>query len=144
MLSYTTIRDIAHEAAERAAAEGLAPTNVQTIDLPACPPFPFPFLGDYVPAGWVRVDSWAVDDPLAPDPLWCDSTGCGLPSEPALTVDGLIARLGDFKKSGEAFAFAIIEQGECQVYLGIYKPDPRDFTHTGALTPDELARLGQA
>jgi len=71
------------------------------------PPFPFPDLGRHVPKGWKDTG----------DRLFCDSFGIGDPDEPALTVTQLKAVLEVGK------AYAIVEQGQFQLYLGIFEKE---------------------
>ena len=37
---------------------------------------------------------------------------------------------------------AIIEEGEFQIVIGLFKPDSRDFTHSGAMTEGEMRIVG--
>jgi len=127
MYGNSYIQELVKDAAQEARENGLTPTPIRTLDLDHVPPFPFPFLGDYVPDGWTLCESI--------DPLFVDSSGFGSTGEPALTVDQFIARLRDFQKSGDPYGFAIVETGQFQIYVGVYLPDPRDFTRTGALRP---------
>jgi hypothetical protein len=53
-----------------------------------------------------------------------------------------MAYLGQLAKSGDHWAVAVIEESPCQVVVGFFRPDPRDFTHTGALYEQELESIG--
>jgi hypothetical protein len=131
------LQEFIDEAHERAELEGLVPTHIRDIDLERIPPFPFPFIGDYIPEGWEQ----ARDIDGDPVTLFCDSSGFGSESEPALTVKQLIGKLREYKRSGDSYGFAITQVGQFQVYVGVFKPDSRDFTHSGKLTRKELGQV---
>jgi hypothetical protein len=78
-------------------------------DLESMPPFPFPKLGSYCPEGWELVEE-----------LFCDSSGCGQPNEPALTVKQLLEKLEP------GYGYAITREGQFQVYLGKFKKVDND------------------
>lgn len=103
MYSLETIQAMNAEAEEEAREYGLEPYEITEGEVDKFPPFPFPKLGDYVPAGWERVDEFFVD-----------SSGWGSEGEPALTVeqfkDKLVAGRG----------YAITSEGQFQVYVGEY------------------------
>jgi len=132
MLSSSQIVQFANESAERAKRRNLKPYLVRDINFEKIPPFPFPDLGSYIPEGWQLINYFT-----------CDSTGWGYESEPALTVNGLIKKLQEFKKdTSTTWGVGIIESGEFQVVVGFFKPDSRDFTHTGSLVESELRVVG--
>jgi hypothetical protein len=137
MLSTETILSMAREAGEEAREAGLLPSSIR--DFRPSDPLafikPLPFLGDYIPQGWIA-------DPNI-DPFMVDSSGFGAPDEPADTIDQFIARLENYRLSGENYGFAICEVGQFQVVIRVYRPDPQDFTHTGKLTRGELRALGK-
>jgi hypothetical protein len=137
MLDYSQIKEMAQDAAERAEEEGLKPFSIHDLNLQDVPPFPFPFLGEYVPEGWEILP----DENGQQQTFLCDSSGFGDDDEPALSVGQLLRKLEQWKQSGEDVGFGIVESGEFQIVLGLYRPDSRDFTHTGNLTNDELNRL---
>ena len=62
-----------------------------------------PFIGDYVPKGFYLLDT-----------LFADSSGFGTPGETAMTFDQFVDRI----EVGRAYA--IIEMGEFQVYIGVF------------------------
>lgn len=66
--------------------------------------FKFPHLGDHRPRGWRLMDT-----------IFCDTSGFGSSSEPALTIMQLANRL----KAG--MAYATIEVGQFQAYLGEFR-----------------------
>lgn len=75
--------------------------------------FAFPYLGDKVPKGWELLED--------PKPLFADSTGVGLLSEPALTHSQLEQRLLEIYRDHPEYGYAIIESGPFQVYIGVFK-----------------------
>jgi hypothetical protein len=109
MMGMGMIRDIQRKAAAKAARLHKVPFVVWPEDLQAWKAkapdtFPFPFLGDYVPPGWEKVNE-----------LFCDSTGVGRDSELALSVRQLIDCLEEGK------GYAVYEQGQFQAYIGVYE-----------------------
>ena len=76
MLDLATIHEMAAEAAQEAAQEGREPYEYWDGE-PIGPPFHFPFLGDYAPAGWRKRDGDDGD-------LFVDSSGLGEDDEAAL------------------------------------------------------------
>lgn len=117
MMSLSTIREISREAAEQAAQEGLRPfVYFTTSEVDEFDRFPFPFLGDYSPPGWELSETYFVD-----------SSGYGLPGEPALTAeqfrDTIRARLAEEAEKGgegQTLGWAVAEAGQFQVYVGEY------------------------
>lgn len=102
----------------RAAARAATSKKVPFVfynegDIESMPPFPFPDLGDYRPKGWSLLDD--------PAPLFCDSTGCGSPNEPALTIDQLKQRLRELHEEDPGYGYAIIGVGQFQLYVGVFK-----------------------
>ena len=80
----------------------LAFANGQTFPLGA-----IPNIGYFRPDGWDLVET-----------LFCDKTGLGIPSEPALTVDEILETLLQHRECN--FGYAIVEEGEFQLYLGCF------------------------
>lgn len=105
------------EAAVNASAAGdlIAPlevTNVYEVNAwESSRRFPIPNLGALRPAGWKLIDDWLVD-----------ASGFGSESEPALTIRQLASRLRD--NIGKGYAYAIVEQGQFQIVIGVFEPDP--------------------
>jgi len=129
MWSTATILDIRREASRKAKRQHKLPVKAQDfIDGQT-----IPFLGDYVPKGWVQ-------DPNI-EPFMVDATGRGYETELAWTQDALRKQARNFVLSGDVYAYGVREQGPSQVVVAIYRPDPRDFTHTGALTESELRKV---
>ena len=63
-----------------------------------------PNLGTYCPDGWKEIDR-----------LFVDKTGFGSDSEPALTLEQFI------DKVKEGYGYAIVEEGQLQLYIGVFK-----------------------
>lgn len=141
MMSATAIRQVSRDAAIRTARENKIPFTVEAEDIAdwkrkiaagRMPRLPFPFLGEYTPQGWKRTER---------DPLFVDSSGWGAEYEPALTVRALIE--DGHLTIGKAYA--IIECGQFQLYLGEFERDDQikgnaqEFS--GTLTSDEEDEL---
>lgn len=135
MWSMKTIQDLADEASKRAKKQHLKPRKIADAlkSWKVSGRLNVPFLGDYVPEGWVRVEEI--------EPYFVSASGVGDETEPALNKDRFMLVLEDYARSGEPYGLGVIEQGQFQVYIALYRPDPRDWTHTGELTEDEL-RIG--
>jgi len=134
MWSNQTIQDLAEEHAADARALGLKPQPVEQAlkDFKSNGRFSdLPFLGDYTPEGWERKELT----------FFVDATGRGNESELALTIPAFIKKLEGLNKSRDHYAVAIREAGQFQIVIGVYRPDYRDFTHTGALTESELRKV---
>ena len=114
MMSTQQIERMADDAAMEAAAKGRRPyvpfdgAEVKRGRWAA----KVPNLGSYRPEGFTMVDAWLVD-----------ATGMGLPSEPALTFGQLVVRAVPLAESPLNYGFAVIEQGQFQIVLGIFVPD---------------------
>jgi len=74
MMGLPEIRRMNDEASRKAMSERKQPYVVRDKST-LRPPFPFPFIGSYVPEGWEKTNEYFVD-----------SSGYGSPGEPALTV----------------------------------------------------------
>ena len=134
MWSTQTILDIVDEHTAIAREEGLKPQRVEEAlaEFKSNGGFSsLPFLGDYLPDGWERKELT----------FFVDATGRGHESEPALTIPAFIKKLEGLAKSKDNYAVAIREAGQLQVVIGLYRPDLRDFTHTGALNESELRKV---
>ena len=76
MYSLETIKSMNREAERNAKNEGKEPFLIENeFDIDAMPPFPFPYIGDYVPKGWKKTAEFFVD-----------SSGMGADNESALSV----------------------------------------------------------
>jgi len=102
MMSLTLIERLSREAGERAANKEREPF-VAFVDkdeaVVKCPNF-----GDYVPDGWKLIDR-----------LFVDKSGFGTVGELALTIKQFIAKV----KGG--LGYAIIEEGQFQLYIGVFE-----------------------
>lgn len=63
-----------------------------------------PNFGDYRPKGWKLIET-----------LFVDNSGWGGDNEPALSINKFIARVKN------DFGYAVIEQGQFQVYVGVFE-----------------------
>lgn len=99
------------EAGARARGKRLKPFPLHSEDqLENMPPFPFPNFGDKsddMDEAHERVDS-----------LFCDSYGFG---GPALSHDGVKRKLKELLEEHGDLMLAIEEQGQFQLYLGVWK-----------------------
>jgi hypothetical protein len=112
MFSPGYIRQLQQEAAARACAERVEPfVPFDKGEIAAWPPFPFPELGDYVPEGWELEER-----------LFCDASGIGASWEPALTADQFRDRVLELHEEDPSRGYAIVECGQFQVYVGVYRP----------------------
>lgn len=109
MMNLRTIRLMSDSAARHAAKEKKLPyVPFDAAEVDALAGFPFPFLGEYVPPGWELVDR-----------MFCDSSGFGLESEPALTARAVKEKLKQWLQA--EYGYGILEAGPFQVYVGVYK-----------------------
>jgi hypothetical protein len=74
----------------------------------------FPNLGDYAN----EVD----DEHKRIATLFCDSSGFGLPSEPALTQEQLVRKVKELLDEHDELLFGIVEVGQFQLHLGVWEP----------------------
>lgn len=104
MMSPETIREMETEARKKAAKAGAKPFVIWEQDLALGRKLlgSFPFIGDYVPPGWIPVADFFVD-----------SSGMGQPGEAALTIDEFLEVVAASIGSG----FAITSAGQFQVYV---------------------------
>ena len=115
MMDLATMNEMSDQAAIKASEEERLPFvywDISEVDKRL--PFPFPFIGSYVPKGWVSLKSVV--------PMLCDTSGMGLESEPALT-DGQLrvaikALISENPK--RTLGFAITEVGQFQCYVQAY------------------------
>jgi len=113
MMDPRTIRDLSDQAARKARREGREPYgffDASDVDRSARR---IPFLGSYVPRGYRLVET-----------LFVDSSGFGAPGEPAMTFPAFLDRVRRDVREGNAYSYAIVESGQFQVYVGVYKTVP--------------------
>lgn len=111
MMSLETIHQLARAQARKARRAGVELKALVLSDLESYrtvvsnghyPRLPFPNIGTMKPKGWKLVRK-----------LFVDKSGFGAEDEPAITVRSLI-----LKELREDRAYAIIEEGQFQLYLG--------------------------
>jgi len=114
MMGLESIVRLNSQIARDAALQRLVPFHPDNVDeIEDWPPFPFPNLGYHCP------DGWAEDE----DTHWfCDKSGCGRDSEPALTINQLKRVLTDYLEDHPQAGFAIVEEGQFQVYVSAFLP----------------------
>lgn len=107
MLDPQTIQSRNRAAAAQATADKRLPFIVEAEDLPwpGGRPFPFPYIGEFAPPGWRRVQTHFVD-----------SSGFGDQTEPALTGE----EFGERLQAGRGYA--IVSMGQFQVHVGEFVP----------------------
>lgn len=111
MMSLEVIKELAREHAILAAATDQKPYvyfNAEEVD--EHDGFPFPFLGDYIPEGWVLIDTH-----------FCDASGFGQDDEPALSARQFRRIILDRIAENSGTGWAITEAGQFQVYVGEYR-----------------------
>ena len=112
MWSLGTLEYLNRQAARKARSSRREPYVPSLEEIDNFPPFPFPNLGPYVPAGWERVE----------DATWyADSSGWGRTGEPALAVNQLKGELRRYASDNPRHGFAIVECGQFQCYVGAYR-----------------------
>lgn len=106
MMSLAAIQALADEVGQQAKDADLEPYLLGSQEeIDSFPPFPFPHIGSHRPSSWNLIDQ-----------LFVDSSGFGTPDEPALTID-------QFKEElRPGFGYAIIEEGQFQLYVGVFSP----------------------
>ena len=102
MMGLEAIEAMSREAAQRAAELGQEPLTAFVDGDKAV--LKCPKLGDYVPDGWTLKEK-----------LFVDNTGWGSEGEPALTVKQFLAKVK------EGLGYAIVEEGQFQVYIGVFE-----------------------
>lgn len=112
MMSIEVIRAMARSAARKSRSLKQEPFHPMSIeDFDSMPPFPFPFLGTRCPKGWKRAGrEWFVD-----------SSGWGRQGEPALHAGQFIEQAKQWFVTHPACGFAVIEAGQCQVWVGAFE-----------------------
>lgn len=107
MWGTSTISDLSLQAAVKAKAHEKQPIRILNWDT-----ITIPFLGTYLPEGWKLVDQRFVD-----------STGKGRKYEPAMTQADFKTWVESVQAADEHAGFAILEQGQFQIYVGYYTCD---------------------
>jgi hypothetical protein len=116
--SYEYIRRLTDEATERAKEQSLRPALGKEVvaTYKSSRRFNIPFLGDYTPDGWTRVDHLIR-------PIFVDTTGRGQPGDPAITSFEFFKRAETQlqTESSVVLAYGVIEQGQTQALVATYK-----------------------
>lgn len=114
MWDLATIVEMNKEAGEAARANNIYPYRLNDPGVIAeFPPFPFPNIGD---------DEEHWDEKMEKiDRLFCDSTGLGSNTEPALTISQLKEKLVKLVEEHGTIHVAIVEHGQFQLYIGVWK-----------------------
>jgi hypothetical protein len=109
MIGNAAIREInrvATREARRNQQQPWQPNEAERLSLLALGRKPLgmsiPFLADYKPGGWRQTDD---------EPLFVDMCGCGLPREPALTMEQFCRTIA---ADPEGTAYAVLEHGQFQ------------------------------
>ncbi len=113
MMSLSVIAGLAREQHRKAARAKLVPLVVEGEDMPddarlATYLRHIPNFGTYRPKGWHLVEQ-----------LFVDKSGLGAEWEPAMTLRQFLRAV---RKAGPGNGYAIIEEGEFQVYVGRFEP----------------------
>lgn len=124
MFSLSTIQSMNDEAASVAQEEDLQPVEYAGSSVERMAQL-MPFIGGHLPTGYERVDLQNEYD-ASPHGIYMgdndgfgayfvDSSGMGGPGEPAMTINDLA------EKMREGFAYALVETGQFQVKVGVFK-----------------------
>ena len=116
MLSAQTLHDINTTIAVKAAQKGLTPYvpwNLEEVQEHGVD-----FLRFIPNIGYLELPDWdLVESHL------CDKSGLGREDEPALTVGQTLELIEEWTAKG-SYGYAIIEEGQFQVVLGIFEKAP--------------------
>lgn len=130
MMSPQMIRQLSRQAARESQRNHVEPLAIEAHDLGVLDEHlrHIPFLGDRCPRGWKRVPASTLEVPeRALTPYWgeerhkyfmVDSSGYGSPTEPALRFDQFCQWASEH---AEGYGLAIVEQGQFQIVVGIFK-----------------------
>jgi hypothetical protein len=77
-----------------------------------------PFVGEYVHPRWVR----ATDEEGDYIEWFVDSSGWGLPGEPALTLEQFTEKVQAFCNEHPGAGFGVVQAGQFQVYVAPFFP----------------------
>ncbi len=125
MMDLRTIRDLADQQARRAAREGqqpYVPFDAEEVrQYGVSTKIPFPNIGSYRPKGWLLLEDKT---------MLVDSSGFGSWGEPALTLPGFRAKVLEYMQENPKLGYAIIEEGQFQVYIGVFAPKESANTNT--------------
>jgi hypothetical protein len=120
--SYAYIRQLAQEATEIAKRDGLRPALATEVVMTyrRNHRFNIPFLGDYVPEGWTRIE-WLIE------PVFVDTTGTQrvLDEAVSITQDEFFKRAEQHTKGESSFVigYGVVEQGQTQVLVAAFRKE---------------------
>lgn len=112
MMSAAMIQQMSYEAARSARQAGKQPLPLEKGDVAAwrrkkrCP---IPNIGNMKHEDWRETDRWAVD-----------KSGFGASYEPAMTIARFFDEAEKLEETGKALA--IVEEGQFQMYVGVFVP----------------------
>lgn len=127
MMSLGTIRSLSDEIAREAAArkaEPYVPWDAEEVR--GYERFPFPNLGSHCPDEWERAHEYPPTENKysgadGTDGTWfVDKGGWGSAGEPAMTAAELRASLAAYVEGHPGHGFAIIEEGQFQLYVAAF------------------------
>ena len=111
MMDGATIRHLSDQAARKAARNKVKPFVFWDANEAKTARGVIPFIGSHKPKGWEKVEE-----------LFVDSSGFGSEAEPALTQRQFIAKVVENVEAGHGYGYAIVEAGQFQCYVGVFKP----------------------
>ncbi len=124
MYDLATIKEMQLQAAKKAAEEGNTPLYLWPDELNLEGIRRFPFIGNYLPNGWYRVELTPEVDPNRRGiyggdnegygAYFIDSSGFSGTSEAALSAEEFLERLTI------NYAYGIVEVGQFQVKVGLF------------------------
>lgn len=132
MLSTQDRTRLNNEAARRAARTNLHPYNPTPSEITEFPPFPFPYLGDYVPGKWKRLSSTEINALVSYDNYtrslydkgyFVDISGLGADDEPAfaLSIRQFKEVLEELLAADSTLGFALTNIGRFRAHVGVYR-----------------------
>lgn len=136
MMGLEQIIAMNRAAARRSAREHILPLVVSREDLETDLMLKrrlraIPFIGDRRPRGWKLLNASAMlgsNHGCVPFGIWrkdayhfieVDSSGLGTPGEIALTFEEFLEAV---RKIGPGYGYAMVEQGQFQVVIGVFRP----------------------
>lgn len=115
--TYQYIRKLADEATLLAQQNNLRPVTCDeaAMNWRNHKRFNIPFLGDYVPAGWVRVDGEI-------EPFFVDTIGAKHKSNQVISKFDLYRRIIEY----DSLSLGVIELGQAQALIALYRKEAHD------------------
>ena len=111
--SYSYIRKLTDEATLLAQQAGLRPTlaSEAAMNWRRSKRFNVPFIGNYVPEGWVRGD----------EQFFVDTTGRAVPGSQAIPATEFYKKL--IENTDPTVGYGVIEMGQTQVTVVLYRKE---------------------